>query len=65
VDFAEYFQKSFFTTSKWNFFEFLAFSDLFLVVYYLKIERKSNSLNYINFSKPYLCNIQNLKTNGL
>ena len=43
-----------------NFFNFLAFSQRVLVVSYLQANKKS--LNYRNFNKPYLCNIQSLET---
>jgi len=45
----------------WIFFKFLAFFRCVLVVSYLQIQQKKY-LNYRNFNKPFLCNIQSLET---
>jgi len=63
---AENFHKNVFTTSKLNFFSFLAVLQPVLVVSYLHIQqRKDYPLNYRSFTKPYPCIIQSLKTIGL
>jgi len=65
VHFAEIFQKIIITTLKLNFFKFLPFFQSLLVVSYLLIQQRKNSLNYRNFTKPYPCNIDSFKTTGL
>ena len=57
VHFAEIFQKIMITTFKLNFFKFLAFFQSVLVVSYLLIQQRKNSLNY-SFTNPYPCNSQ-------
>ena len=62
MDFAEIFQKNV-ITSKLNFFEFLTFFQPVLVVSYLQIQQK-NLFSCRSFTKPFLCDIQCLKTIG-
>jgi len=57
VHFTEIFQKIIITTVKLNFFKFLAFFQSVLVVSYLLIQQRKNSLNYKSFTRPYPCNI--------
>jgi len=65
VHFAEIFQEIIITTLKLNFYKFLAFFQSVLVVSYLLIQQRKNSLNYRIFTKPYPCNIDSFKTTGL
>ena len=66
VHFGEFFQKIIISTLKLNFFYFWHFSHLFwLVVSYLLIQQRKNSLNYRNFIQSYPCNIDSFKTTGL
>ena len=64
VDYADIFQK-FFKKYHHHFeVEMFRISVTFLpavVVSYLQIQQKKNSLNYISFTKPYRCSIQILK----
>ena len=62
VHFAKIFQKNvIITTSQLNFFLFLTFFWPVLVVSYLQIQQRNNSLNYKSFTKQYPCNIQSLR----
>jgi len=65
VHFAKIFQKMIITTAKLNFFLISNIFRSVLVVSYLQIQQRENSLNYKSFTKPYPCNIESLKAISL
>ena len=61
VHFAEIFKTMSSSPLTWIFFKFLAFFRRVLIVFTYKYN-KQKYLNYRNFDKPFLCNIQSLET---